>query len=318
MGIIDPESLREHYAALSDEALMALNRGELTEFARAFYDEEIERRGLTKDEAPPGVPSAPAGVVGPRLRHVRRAALAACVATVLGVAMPEWSLWNSAPQMFGMETNIWQLGAIVLAVVVSLLTATVPLFYFALYRDEGDLPISRDMRWVAMAAAVVIGVLGIAAISGWIASFRGDSVIDVTGRSWTFSDTSKALGEVANFAALSVLVALFRLGSDVSERGPAVSNLLRVTTKMAVIAGGIVAVGCVVGLAATPWVYSDIRGRSLEMGHSTDNWAFWRLAADRVRTVLAIICVFVAPFVVWQSSRTQSSFSRQTVAGTSL
>jgi hypothetical protein len=301
---MDPESLRERYGALSDEALMAVNRSELTEFARAFYDEEIERRGLSKDEVLPGVPSAPTGLMGPRLRDVRRAALAACAATVLSVAMPMWNLWNSARQMFAMETNIGQLGAISSIVVGCLFTATLPLFYFALYRNEADLPISRDMRWVAMTAAVVIGILGVAAIPGWIGSFRRESVIEITGRPWTVSDTSNAIGEVANLAALSLLVALFRLVSDGSERGVAVSNLLRVATRMAVIAGGIAAVGCVVGLAATPWIYSDIRGRSLEMGYSTVKWTFWRLAADRARTALAIICVFVAPFVVWRSSRT--------------
>jgi hypothetical protein len=305
VGIIDSESLREHYGALSDEALMAVNRGELTEFARAFYDAEIERRGLSKEGAPPDLPSAPVGLVGPRLRDVRRAALAACAAAVLSAALPVWNLWSSARQMLAMETTIGQLGAIALMVAVYFFTATVPLFYFALYRNEGDLPISRDMRWVAMAAAVVIGILGVAAIPGWVGSLRSESVIDIPGRSWTISDTSNALGEVANLAALLLLVALFRLVSDGSQRSVAVSNLLRVTTKMAVIAGGIVAIGCVVGLAATPWVYSDIRGLSIRDGHSTARWTFWRLAADRARTAVATICVFVAPFVVWQSSRTR-------------
>ena len=171
MGTIDPQSLREHYGALSDESLMAVSRGALTEFARAFYDEEVERRGLSADEASPDVPSVPAGLVGPRLRDVRRAALVACAATVLSLAMP---VWNSARQMFARGSNIGQLGTIALMVVVYLFTAIVPLFYFALYRNEGDLLISRNMRWVAMTAAVVIGFLGIAAISGmdWLLPAR--------------------------------------------------------------------------------------------------------------------------------------------------
>jgi hypothetical protein len=304
VGTIDPQSLREHYGVLSDESLMAVNRGELTEFARAFYDEEIERRGLNADEAPPDVPSVPAGLVGPRLRDVRRAALVACGATVLGLAMAVWNsaVWNSARQMFAMGSNIGQLGTIALMVVVSLFTAIVPLFYLALYRNEGDLLISRNMRWVVMTAALVKGILGLAAIPGWIGSFRRESVIDITGRPWMIGDTSIALGEVANLAAILLLVALFRLVDDGPERGIAVSNMLRVTTKMAVIAGGIVAVGCLVGLAATPWVYSYIRNRSLEM---SAKWTLWRLAADRARTALTIICEFVAPFVVWRSSRTR-------------
>ena len=49
--MIEPEYLRKHYAELSDEALMAVDRGELVELARAFYDEEIERRGLSSARA---------------------------------------------------------------------------------------------------------------------------------------------------------------------------------------------------------------------------------------------------------------------------
>jgi hypothetical protein len=41
---IDPEDFRRHYAMLSDEALFALNRGELIEMAQACYDAEVARR----------------------------------------------------------------------------------------------------------------------------------------------------------------------------------------------------------------------------------------------------------------------------------
>ena len=41
---IDIEYLRRHYASLSDEALLAIDRGELVETAQACYDEELARR----------------------------------------------------------------------------------------------------------------------------------------------------------------------------------------------------------------------------------------------------------------------------------
>ena len=47
---LDPEYLRHHYASLSDEALLELDRSELVETAQKCYDEELIRRkqpGLT-------------------------------------------------------------------------------------------------------------------------------------------------------------------------------------------------------------------------------------------------------------------------------
>ena len=298
--MIDPEYLTKHYAGLSDEALMAVDRDELVELARAFYDQEIERRGLLESELP-GVSTGPGGPVSLRLRQVKRAALVACIATVIGAAIP---MWTSIRQMLALESNIGsnigRLGAIAAILVGYIFAAIVPLFYFALYLNDGDLLVSRNMRRVTITAAAVIGLLGVAAIPGWIGSFRGESA----GRPWTIGDTSAALGEIATLASILPLVALFRLATDgSSERGVSVSRLLRMVTKVAVIAGGIVAVGCVIGVMATPWVYAYLRDRSLEMGYSNVRWTFSRLVFDRVQTALAVVCLYVAPFVVWRGSR---------------
>jgi hypothetical protein len=42
----DPEYLRQHYALLSDEALLEMDRADLVEVAQHLYDHEIARRGL--------------------------------------------------------------------------------------------------------------------------------------------------------------------------------------------------------------------------------------------------------------------------------
>lgn len=56
---LDSEYLRQHYAGLSDEALGEIDRNELVEVARGFYDEEVARRRSTPRpvvaEAPPDV-----------------------------------------------------------------------------------------------------------------------------------------------------------------------------------------------------------------------------------------------------------------------
>ena len=60
MERIDPEYLRKHYAGLSGEALLAVDRGELVDLARAVYDDEVQRRGLRKDDVSPEVFTVPA------------------------------------------------------------------------------------------------------------------------------------------------------------------------------------------------------------------------------------------------------------------
>lgn len=43
---LDPEYLRQHYASLSDEALLAIDRADLVEMARMILDLEVRRRNL--------------------------------------------------------------------------------------------------------------------------------------------------------------------------------------------------------------------------------------------------------------------------------
>ncbi len=62
----DPEYLRRHYALLSDEALLEMDRADLVEVAQQLYDHEIARRGLAPVEVeadehlPPRISKAPA------------------------------------------------------------------------------------------------------------------------------------------------------------------------------------------------------------------------------------------------------------------
>lgn len=60
---IDREYLRQHYAALSDEALMETNRADLVEAAQQLYDDELQRRQLN------AVPVGPTRVYSHDLPH---------------------------------------------------------------------------------------------------------------------------------------------------------------------------------------------------------------------------------------------------------
>ena len=43
---INPEEIRRHYAELSDDGLLSINRNDLTELARQYYDAELAGRGI--------------------------------------------------------------------------------------------------------------------------------------------------------------------------------------------------------------------------------------------------------------------------------
>ena len=47
----DPQYLRDHYASLSDEALLAIERDDLVDLAQRCYDEEVGRRKLASRTA---------------------------------------------------------------------------------------------------------------------------------------------------------------------------------------------------------------------------------------------------------------------------
>ena len=53
---VDRDYLREHYASLSDEALLEINREELVKTAQECYDDEVGQRGL---DSGPDIPAPP-------------------------------------------------------------------------------------------------------------------------------------------------------------------------------------------------------------------------------------------------------------------
>jgi len=54
---VSAEELRQHYARLSDESLLGLSRGDLSDMALDCYDEELKRRGLIASYTGPSLPA---------------------------------------------------------------------------------------------------------------------------------------------------------------------------------------------------------------------------------------------------------------------
>lgn len=55
---IDPEDFKRHYALLSDDALLEIDRDELVDAARPYYDAELAERKLASPDAEENGPSA--------------------------------------------------------------------------------------------------------------------------------------------------------------------------------------------------------------------------------------------------------------------
>ncbi|MGO9259169.1 MAG: hypothetical protein ACLQU1_23085 [Bryobacteraceae bacterium] len=56
---LDPKFLRQHYASLSDEALLAVDRADLVEMARRIFDDEVGRRKLAPARPGRRMPARP-------------------------------------------------------------------------------------------------------------------------------------------------------------------------------------------------------------------------------------------------------------------
>lgn len=53
---IDPAEIQKRFAAMDDDALLDVDRDELSEMAQGIFDEEIARRGLGEGEDADGIP----------------------------------------------------------------------------------------------------------------------------------------------------------------------------------------------------------------------------------------------------------------------
>lgn len=56
---IDPEDFKRHYALLSDDALLEIDRDELVDAARPYYDAELAERNLVSPDAEESASSSP-------------------------------------------------------------------------------------------------------------------------------------------------------------------------------------------------------------------------------------------------------------------
>jgi hypothetical protein len=230
------------------------------------------------------------------LKNVRRAALLACVATVFGLLIPTWT---SVHQMLAINANgvRWW---IPLAVVFGLiLSAVSPLFYFTLYRDRGDLQISRNLRLVSAGAALTLALLVAFRAASWIESFTPASVLSQSRERWTTNDASTLLGICADLGVIILLITLYRHRERRLVVRP-VSTSLRIITRISVIVFGVTTAIALIRLVLAPYWAAPLREAMTQAERTPPSVSYFVL--DSVRALFIQACSLAAPFVVWCAS----------------
>jgi hypothetical protein len=218
------------------------------------------------------------------LTDIRKVALLACITSVAGLLT---SLWYSAQSFIATASQV-PLGILIaapLGVLAFLLTALLPIFYFALYRDERPVQVSGRLRLLARTAAFILGILLAFQLAEWIKS--------------PVSPIPTSLNALATIGNILLLNALSRDAGDQSEDDPSVSALLYVVTKVTVITWGVCVAFNVLRVLLLPYTYSQLRDYALSIGRHGP--ALADMIKEAVQTFLSQACLLAAPYVVYQS-----------------
>jgi hypothetical protein len=235
-----------------------------------------------------------------RSLDIRTAALITSITGVLAIVKPAWDATRS---MTAAQSNHprWWINPMMIA--MGIFSAILPLFYFALYRNQGTWQIPRRLRLLSMAAAILLGMIVAIGLPAWIESLglmKSQSVLSQERELWV-GDLAQILGQLSNFAYILVLVTIYRQ----VERYPQVpsSKLLAIVTRIAVIFYGLWVTFNLIRLALTPYSYSQLRDFALRVGRTPP--PFQELVKEAIRAVLMGSCMFAAPYIVWATLRSQ-------------
>jgi hypothetical protein len=231
---------------------------------------------------------------------LRRAALIACIATVLSLLMPVWNAAQPIREVGSIDQQWWVAPVAALTVLFS---AILPVFYFALYRNEGTLRFSRRLRLLAIAAALVLGLNLAIDLPPWIGSLgragTGSVLIPERGN-WTLGDMSVVFGILSTAAIIFMMIAIYRYVDEEPDVFVPASTFLRVATRVAVIALGIWVAFHLCRLVLTPYSYAELRRLAFQVGRTPP--PFRNVVAEAARTFLAQASLFIGPYVVWRAA----------------
>ncbi len=253
--------------------------------------------------------------VSPWFMDIKRTALVVCITSALAVVIP---VWQAMRQMAALASShptmkLWMIPGGVLA---WLFTAILPLFFFAVYRNEGTLRFPKYLRLCSLVTALVFGflvALGLWEWSGYLSSYwtamklvdwesGAISVVGAARNPRTIGVVSAVLGEVGNFAyILSLLAFWHQPDSESADAEVPVSRLLSFVTKVALIGYGLWVAFNLVRLVVTPYFYFQLRNTALRIGRQPPQLT--NMMASTLRMLLEQACLFMAPYIVYNSWR---------------
>ena len=200
---------------------------------------------------------------------IRTAALVAFVGAVLGLLLP---LWNVTQVVTGVVSSHpgWKWWVIPIAVLVGApLAASMPVFYFALYRNREPLRFSRRFRLLSLAAALIVGIVTLVVLStsvGVLGLGGNTSVLPEVRDGWNIGKTVALVGGISNLTYILLLLSIFQRCDLESSAIASTSDLFRFITKTAVMVGGTLLAISVLRLVFTPVVYFQVRDYVSRMG----------------------------------------------------
>jgi hypothetical protein len=228
------------------------------------------------------------------LTDVRKVALLACVTSVASMIPP---LWNTAQSMIATASQApqqsWRMMPLALATFLA--SALLPVFYFALFSDEGSVQVSERLRLLARAAAFTLGILLVFKLAPWIKS--------------PTQPVPTWLGALATIANILLLAALSHSPGDESEEPHPTTARLYVATKVTVITWGVWVAFSLLRVLLLPYTYSQTRGYLLSIGREGPVLA--DMANEAVQTFVSSACLWAAPYIIYRSrlSPTASAYT---------
>lgn len=239
--------------------------------------------------------------------ELRRAAWFAWVATLAGVAIPVWGL---VPQMQGLMAQwprFWW--AIWLAMVAGLaLSASLPIFLFALHRNEGALCISHGHRHLGRWAGWAGVALLILRLSRWLPAlgvYRDGTLRLQRAADYVYFNSlgfaEVVLGAISSSTLAMLLLALARYDRAAEVRPT--SSFLVSASRAAAIGWGLVVAGNVVRMAVLPYIYSTVR---VQLALLPTPLTFMQMYGDPALLLCDFAVVFAAPYIVYSSRQAES------------
>jgi hypothetical protein len=204
-----------------------------------------------------------------------------------------------------------------LLVLACLVTAIMPVFYFALYRNEGSLRFPKNLRQASLVTALVSGLIVGSGLWHWFGSLGSywramealdwksgaTSVIAAARDPRTIGQVSTGLGVLSSLAYILLLLAFFlQANSELpTDADVPVSALLRRVTKLALVAWGLWVAFNLFRVCVTPYYYFQLRSVALQAGRRPPQLGIFM--AKPIRTFLEQACLFMAPYIVYNSWR---------------